>query len=62
MPRGGNTPLFLPNNIIACDTGSFLPGGRISCVDTAHYLRLRAGGHALTAGERASCYMQAERG
>ena len=63
LRRGGAAvPLFLPNNIIACDTGAYLPGGRISCVDAAHYLRLRAGGHALTAGERASCYMQAERG
>ena len=53
-----NVPLFLPNNIVACDTGSFLPGGRISCVDVARYLALRADGHTLTEEERASCYMQ----
>ena len=53
-----NVPLFLPNNIIACDTGSFLPGGRISCVDVARYLDLRADGRTLTEEERASCYMQ----
>ena len=53
-----NVPLFLPNNIIACDTGSFLPGGRISCVDIARYLDLRADGRTLTEEERASCYMQ----
>ena len=51
-------PLFLPNNIIACDTGSFLPGGRISCVDVARYLDLRADGRTLTEEERASCYIQ----
>ena len=39
-----NTPLFLENNIIACDTGSFLPGGRISCVDVGRYLDLRCAG------------------
>ena len=53
-----NVPLFLPNNIIACDTGSFLPGGRISCVDVARCLDLRADGHRLTEEEFASCYMQ----
>ena len=53
-----NVPLFLPNNIIACDTGSFLPGGRISCVDVARYLDLRADGRTLTEEERASCYIQ----
>ncbi len=53
-----NVPLFLPNNIIACDTGSFLPGGRISCVDVARYIDLRADGRTLTEEERASCYMQ----
>lgn len=53
-----NVPLFLPNNIIACDTGSFLPGGRISCVDIARYLDLRADGRTLTEEERASCYIQ----
>ena len=55
---GRNVPLFLPNNIIACDTGSFLPGGRISCVDVARYLDLRAQGRRLSAEELASCYMQ----
>ena len=55
---GRNVPLFLPNNIIACDTGSFLPDGRISCVDVARYLKLRAQGRELTAEELASCYLQ----
>lgn len=27
------TPIFLPNNITLIDTGSFLPGGRITCLD-----------------------------
>jgi len=27
------TPQFLENNIIMCDTGSFLEGGKLSCVD-----------------------------
>ena len=58
MPRGGNVPLFLPNNIIACDTGSFLPGGRISCVDVRRYLNLCARGEAPSAEELASCYVQ----
>lgn len=53
-----NVPLFLPNNIIACDTGSFLPGGRISCVDVARYLDLRAEGRAHAPRELASCYLQ----
>lgn len=53
-----NVPLFLPNNIIACDTGSFLPHGRISCVDVAHYLDLRTKGRPLTETELASCYIQ----
>lgn len=53
-----NVPLFLPNNIIACDTGSFLPGGRISCVDAARYLALRGAGRKLTETELASCYIQ----
>ena len=53
-----NTPLFLKNNIIACDTGSFLPDGRISCVDVARYLALRAEGCKPTAEECASCCMQ----
>ena len=53
-----NVPLFLPNNIIACDTGSFLPHGRISCVDVAHYLDLRTKGRLLTETELASCYIQ----
>lgn len=53
-----NVPLFLPNNIIACDTGSFLPGGRISCVDVTRWLDLCADGHTLTADELSSCYMQ----
>ena len=52
-------PLFLPNNIVACDTGSYLPDGRISCVDVARYLRLRRGGHRLSFEERASCCVQA---
>ena len=26
-------PLFLPNHIILCDTGAYMPGGRLSCVD-----------------------------
>ena len=26
-------PLFLPNNIIMCDTGSYMPGGKLTCVD-----------------------------
>jgi len=26
-------PLFLPNNIIMCDTGAYMPGGKLSCVD-----------------------------
>lgn len=55
-----NVPLFLPNNIIACDTGSFLPGGRISCVDVARFLDLRADGRTPTAQELASCYVQVE--
>ena len=53
-----NVPLFLKNNIIACDTGSFLPGGRISCVDVARYLDLRAEGREMTAEALASCYEQ----
>ena len=52
-------PLFLPNNIVACDTGSYLPDGRISCVDVARYLRLRRGGHRLSFEECASCCVQA---
>ena len=51
-------PLFLPNNIVACDTGSYLPDGRISCVDVARYLRLRRGGHRLSFEECASCCLQ----
>lgn len=27
------TPQFLDNNIILCDTGSFMDGGKLSCVD-----------------------------
>ena len=27
------TPQFLNNNIILCDTGSFMDGGKLSCVD-----------------------------
>ena len=53
-----NVPLFLKNNIIACDTGSFLPNGRISCVDVARYLALRGAGRQLSAEECASCYVQ----
>ena len=26
-------PLFLPNHIILCDTGTYMPGGKLSCVD-----------------------------
>ena len=26
-------PLFLPNNIIMCDTGAYMPGGKLTCVD-----------------------------
>ena len=26
-------PVFLPNNIIMCDTGAYMHGGRLSCVD-----------------------------
>ena len=52
-------PLFLPNNIVACDTGSYLPDGRISCVDVARYLRLRRSGHRLSPEECASCCVQA---
>ena len=26
-------PLFLQNHIILCDTGAYMPGGRLSCVD-----------------------------
>ena len=26
-------PLFLPNNIIMCDTGVYMPGGKLSCVE-----------------------------
>lgn len=51
-------PLFLPNNIVACDTGSYLPDGRISCVDVARYLRLRRSGHRLSLEECASCCLQ----
>ena len=29
-------PIFLKNNIILVDTGSFLPNGHISCVDVLH--------------------------
>ena len=53
-----NTPLFLKNNIIACDTGSFLPGGRISCVDVGRYLDLRSAGRTPTSAELAACYVQ----
>lgn len=56
--RNRNRPLFLPNNIIACDTGAFLSGGRLSCVDIARYLTLRSHGTALTAEDLASCYIQ----
>ena len=51
-------PIFFPNNIVACDTGGFLPGGRISCVDVRRYLDLRARGGMPTADEIASCYVQ----
>lgn len=26
-------PLFLPNNVIMCDTGAYMSGGKLSCVD-----------------------------
>ncbi len=26
-------PLFLPNHVILCDTGVYMPGGKLSCVD-----------------------------
>jgi len=26
-------PLFLPNHVIMCDTGSYMPGGKLSCVE-----------------------------
>ena len=26
-------PLFLPNNVVMCDTGSYMAGGKLSCVD-----------------------------
>ena len=26
-------PLFLPNNVIMCDTGAYMQGGKLSCVD-----------------------------
>lgn len=26
-------PLFLPNNVIMCDTGAYMDGGKLSCVD-----------------------------
>ena len=26
-------PQFLPNHIILCDTGTYMPGGKLSCVD-----------------------------
>ena len=26
-------PLFLPNNIIMCDTGAYMTGGKLTCVD-----------------------------
>jgi len=26
-------PLFFPNNVIMCDTGAYMPGGMLSCVD-----------------------------
>ena len=32
-PRRGPKPVFLPNNIILCDTGAYLRGGKLSCVD-----------------------------
>lgn len=51
-------PLFFPNNIVACDTGGYLPGGRISCVDVRRYIDLRARGGIPAADERASCYIR----
>ncbi|MBQ9698801.1 MAG: serine/threonine protein phosphatase [Acidaminococcaceae bacterium] len=30
---GQTTPQFMENNIIACDTGSFMDDGKLSCVD-----------------------------
>ena len=26
-------PLFLPNNVIMCDTGVYMPGGKLTCVE-----------------------------
>ena len=33
FPSGVPIPLFLPNNIMMCDTGAYLPDGKLSCVD-----------------------------
>jgi serine/threonine protein phosphatase 1 len=33
FPFGGNAPLWLKNRILLLDTGSYLPEGKISCVD-----------------------------
>ena len=26
-------PLFFPNNVIMCDTGAYMDGGKLSCID-----------------------------
>ena len=31
--RRAAKPLFLPNNIIMCDTGAYMQGGKLTCVD-----------------------------
>ena len=31
--RRAPKPLFLPNHIIMCDTGAYMSGGKLSCVD-----------------------------
>ena len=33
FPFGGNAPIWLKNRILLLDTGSYLPEGKISCVD-----------------------------
>lgn len=31
--RKAPKPLFMPNNIIMCDTGAYMSGGKLSCID-----------------------------
>ena len=31
--RRTHKPLFLPNNVIMCDTGAYMEGGKLSCID-----------------------------